>query len=195
MTYSVIVRNIYISKYNALNGSSYIKLPRELHHSRKNKGLKWFLVRYLNVPDYHAARILRIEKNFARKIDCKNNREKKIGRKKSYCVLIKKFKTFMYNQTLYRDNKHFCRYCLKCFTTAQILERHVVNDCFKSKTTRRWLKWKQIRNFVREKENHYWWFMQILKEFYYQKIYESKTQISLMRFNIKIMLVAILIIN
>ena len=137
MTYSVIVQNIYISKYNALNGSSYIKLPKELHHSRKNKGLKWFLVRYLNVPDYHAARILRIEKNFARKIDCKNNREKKIGRKKSHCVLIKKFKTFMYNQTLYRDNKHFCRYCLKCFTTAQILERHVVNDCFKSKTTSR----------------------------------------------------------
>ena len=35
----------------------------------------------------------------------------------------------MFNQTLQRDRKHFCRYCLQSFSTAQILNRHV-NDCF-----------------------------------------------------------------
>ena len=32
---SVIDHNINISKYNTLVGSSYIKLPKELHHPRK----------------------------------------------------------------------------------------------------------------------------------------------------------------
>ena len=36
----------------------------------------------------------------------------------------------MYNQTLHRDRKHFCRYCLQSFTTEQILERNIINDCF-----------------------------------------------------------------
>ena len=36
----------------------------------------------------------------------------------------------MYNQTLHRDRKHFCRYCLQSFTTEQILERDIINDCF-----------------------------------------------------------------
>ena len=40
MTYSVIVQNIYTLKYNALNSSSYIKLPKELHHSRKEQRFK-----------------------------------------------------------------------------------------------------------------------------------------------------------
>ena len=44
-------------------------------------------------------------------------------------VLIKDFNTFMHNQTLHRDRKHFYLYCLQSFCTAQILERHV-NDSF-----------------------------------------------------------------
>ena len=36
----------------------------------------------------------------------------------------------MYNQTLHRDRKHFCRYCLQSFRAAQILNRHV-SDYFK----------------------------------------------------------------
>ena len=36
----------------------------------------------------------------------------------------------MYNQMLHRDRKHFCRYCLQSFTTEQILERDIINDCF-----------------------------------------------------------------
>ena len=43
--------------------------------------------------------------------------------------LVKNFNTFMYNQTLHRDRKHFCCYCSQFFTTAQILERHA-NDYF-----------------------------------------------------------------
>ena len=30
----------------------------------------------------------------------------------SHYVLIKYFKTFMHSQTLHRDRKHFCCYCL-----------------------------------------------------------------------------------
>ena len=36
----------------------------------------------------------------------------------------------MYNQMLHRDRKHFYRYCLQPFTTEQILERDIINDCF-----------------------------------------------------------------
>ena len=54
---SVMEQNINISKYKPLYGSSYIKLPKDLNHSRKgfvniqnsddNKCLLWCLVRYL----------------------------------------------------------------------------------------------------------------------------------------------------
>ena len=51
--------------------------------------------------------------------------------KKGHChyVLIKDFNTFLYNQTLLCDRKHFWCYCLQYFSAAQLLERHV-NDCF-----------------------------------------------------------------
>ena len=58
---SVIERNINISKWKPLNGSSYINLPKELNHSRKgltniqniddNKCFKWCLVGYLHPVD------------------------------------------------------------------------------------------------------------------------------------------------
>ena len=44
-------------------------------------------------------------------------------------MFLSKVLTLLYNQRLHRDRKHFCRYCLQAFSTAQILERHV-NDCF-----------------------------------------------------------------
>ena len=37
----------------------------------------------------------------------------------------------MYHQTLHRDRKHTCRYCLQSFSIAQILERHV-NGAFEN---------------------------------------------------------------
>ena len=49
---------------------------------------------------------------------------------KRHYVLIKDFNTFMYNHTLHRGRKHFCRYCLQAFSTEEILKCHI-KDCFK----------------------------------------------------------------
>ena len=38
---------------------------------------------------------------------------------KRHYVLIKDFKTFMYDHTFHRGSKHFCRYCLQAFSTAE----------------------------------------------------------------------------
>ena len=50
--------------------------------------------------------------------------------KKSHYVLIKDFNTFIYDHTLPRGRKHFCRYCLQVFRTAEKLKCHI-KDCFK----------------------------------------------------------------
>ena len=69
---SVIEQNINFSKYKPLSGSGYIKLPKELNHSRKsliyiqnfndNECLKLCLGRYLNPSDHYLARIRKIDK-------------------------------------------------------------------------------------------------------------------------------------
>ena len=51
------------------------------------------------------------------------------GEKKHY-VLIKDFNTFMYDHTLRRERKRFCRYCLQAFSSEEILKSHIKN-CFK----------------------------------------------------------------
>ena len=48
-------------------------------------------------------------------------------RKKHY-VLIKDFNAFMYNQSKHKERKHFCMYCLQCFSSERILANHV-NNC------------------------------------------------------------------
>ena len=52
------------------------------------------------------------------------------GEKKHY-VVIKYFNTFIYDHSLHRGRKHFCRYCLYTFITEEILKR-LIKDCFKS---------------------------------------------------------------
>ena len=47
--------------------------------------------------------------------------------KKNY-VLIKDFNAFMYNQSKHKKRKHFCMYCLQCFSSERILATHV-NNC------------------------------------------------------------------
>ena len=47
---------------------------------------------------------------------------------KKHYVLIKDFDTFMYNQTKHKNKKHFCMYCLQCFSSERILADHV-NNC------------------------------------------------------------------
>ena len=47
---------------------------------------------------------------------------------KKHYVLIKDFDTFMYNQSKHKERKHFCMYCLQCFSSERILANHV-NNC------------------------------------------------------------------
>ena len=47
--------------------------------------------------------------------------------KKQY-VLIKDFNAFMYNQSKHKERKHFCMYCLQCFSSERVLANHV-NNC------------------------------------------------------------------
>ena len=79
---SVIDHTISISKYNPLAGSSFIKLPKELDHPRKelikiqniddNECFKSCLVRYVNPADHHPARITKADKDFAKMLDFKD---------------------------------------------------------------------------------------------------------------------------
>ena len=72
--FSVIHHSISTSKYNPFTGSSYIKLPKELDHPRKelinnqnidvNECCKWSLVRYLNPSNHHSVRIAKAGKGF-----------------------------------------------------------------------------------------------------------------------------------
>ena len=91
ITDSVINHIINISEYYPLSGSSYIKLPKELNHSRKGfiniqnfndgKCFKWCLVRYLNPADLHPARVGKIDEFFRDELDLEDilkNQKKKI---------------------------------------------------------------------------------------------------------------------
>ena len=43
---------------------------------------------------------------------------------KSYYVCIKDFKRFRCNKTNCKNKKHFCRYCLQCFSSERALAEH-----------------------------------------------------------------------
>ena len=43
---------------------------------------------------------------------------------KSHYVYIKDFNRFMYNKIKFKTKKHFCRYCLQCFSSEKILREH-----------------------------------------------------------------------
>ena len=47
---------------------------------------------------------------------------------KKHYVLIKDFNAFMYSQSKHKERKHFCMYCLQCFSSERILANHV-NNC------------------------------------------------------------------
>ena len=47
---------------------------------------------------------------------------------KKHYILIKDFNAFMYNQSKHKERKHFCMYCLQCFSSERILANHV-NNC------------------------------------------------------------------
>ena len=43
-------------------------------------------------------------------------------------VRIKDFNPFMYNQSKHKERKHFCMYCLQCFSSKEVLDAHR-KDC------------------------------------------------------------------
>ena len=47
---------------------------------------------------------------------------------KKHYVLIKDFNAFIYNQSKHKERKHFCMYCLQCFSSERILANHA-NNC------------------------------------------------------------------
>ena len=47
---------------------------------------------------------------------------------KRHYILIKDFNRFMYNKSKHKERKHFCVYCLQCFSSESILVEHV-NNC------------------------------------------------------------------
>ena len=46
---------------------------------------------------------------------------------KKHYVLIKDFNKFMFNQTKHKNKKHFCMYCLQCFSSDRVLNEHKDN--------------------------------------------------------------------
>ena len=49
------------------------------------------------------------------------------GDQSNHYVLIKDFNKFMHRQTKANDRKHFCMYCLQCFSSEDVLTRHTPN--------------------------------------------------------------------
>ena len=43
---------------------------------------------------------------------------------KSHYVYIKDFNKFMFNKIKHKTKKHFCRYCLQCFSSERVLIEH-----------------------------------------------------------------------
>ena len=43
---------------------------------------------------------------------------------KSHYVYITDFNRFMFNKTKRKNRKHFCRYCLQCFSSERVLMKH-----------------------------------------------------------------------
>ena len=49
------------------------------------------------------------------------------GENKSHYVYIKDFNRRMFNKSKNKNKKHFCRYCLQCFSSENILTEHKEN--------------------------------------------------------------------
>ena len=45
----------------------------------------------------------------------------------NHYVLVKDFNRFMFNQSKHKERKHFCMYCLQCFSSEEILTNHKEN--------------------------------------------------------------------
>ena len=114
---------VNIVVYQPLNESSYIELPDELKNSAK--GL-------INIKS---------KETFEDQMNLLLITE---DEKKHY-VLIKDFDKFTSTQSRHKERKHFCMYCLQCFSSESILEKHT-NNCLI-------INGKQAINMPKEGEN------------------------------------------
>ena len=73
--------------------------------------------------------------------------------KNKHYVLIKDFNKFMYNQTKHKERKHFCMYCLQCFSSEIILNDHKIN-CLEVNGTQS-IKMPTKDNNILKFENYY----------------------------------------
>ena len=64
---------------------------------------------------------------------------------KKHYFLIKDFNSFMYNQSKHKERKHFCMYCLQCFSSERVLANYV-NNCLT-------INGKQAINMPKQGEN------------------------------------------
>ena len=102
-------------------GSSYIKLTKELGHPRKgliniqntddNECFKWRLVRYLNPADHHPARIMKADKDFAKRHDFKDIKLPvktrdihKIEKKNSVGISVFGYENKVKSKSMYQKN-------------------------------------------------------------------------------------------
>ena len=105
----------------------------------------------------------------------------------------------MYDHTLHRGRKHFCRYCFQVFSSEEILKSHI-KDCFKNngKQTIKMSENSEYNKFknLGKKLNHRLWFILNLKVFKYLKTKESKILMILKLTNVKnMLLLVVMVIN
>ena len=100
-----------ISTYRPLSASSYIKLPAELRSPRKgtikNNNRLVFPI-YVSHQKFESSMDLLLVTD---------------GNKSHY-VCIKDFDRFMFHKTKNKNKKYFCKSCLQCFSSKNVLAEH-----------------------------------------------------------------------
>ena len=101
----------------------------------------------------------------------------------------------MYDHTIHRERKHFCRYWLQAFSTEEMLKIHI-KDCFKINGKQRikmLKKGKQVKfkNFERKIKSPF----MIYSDFESILVPEDNLNQKPLRANIKNMLLAVMAIN
>ena len=159
---------INVITYRPLQGSSYIELPTKLRSPKKgliniknkdNECFRWCHIRHLNPQKKNPQRITKVDKQFIGGLNYKGikfpvsqKQYNKIEKQNSIRVNIfgyEKGQPFpihiMYNQSKHKERKHFCMYCLQCFSSEGILVKHT-NNCLT-------INGKQAINMPKKDEN------------------------------------------
>ena len=113
-------------------------------------------------------------------------------------MLIKDFDTCMYDYTLYRGRKLFCRYCLRAFSSKEILKSHI-KYCYKTNDKKRIImpkkdKYVNFKNYERQIKSLFIIYAD-LKAFSCQKKTRSKIQMNIILKNIKKKFLLVMVIT